>query len=54
MSKIEFLSIELNKDQPSVYYPGETLSGTVSLGLKDRMEINNVALKVSGKGHAKG
>jgi hypothetical protein len=50
MGKIEFLLISLNKSLSGVYFSGETISGSVSLKVKERLKINFVVLDILGQG----
>jgi hypothetical protein len=49
MRTSEYFSIKMDKDVP-VNFPGETVSGSVNLGIKNRLKINSLALAVHGEG----
>jgi hypothetical protein len=50
MGKVELLLIALNKGLSGVYFSGETISGTVSLKVKERLKINFVVFTILGQG----
>ncbi len=50
MGKVELLLISLNKGLSGVYFSGETISGTVSLKVKERLKINFVVFTILGQG----
>lgn len=48
MGKLSFLQIELNK---SVYVSGETVTGSVSIGVVDRIKIRSVKFEMHGEAY---
>lgn len=48
MGKISYLQIELSK---AVYMAGEMVTGSVSLGVVERIKINCVKFEMHGEAH---
>lgn len=49
MGKVDFMNLTLNK-QNAVYFPGETLTGSVNYKISERLKINKVKLIAIGEG----
>ena len=47
MGKVDSLTINLDKST-AIYKPGETLSGSLFVKVKDRIKINLIKVKVYG------
>ena len=48
MGKLNLFSIELDSHQP-VYYPGQVVSGRVTVDLNQPMEMRGIKVKLNGK-----
>ena len=49
MGKIEYINVMTQKQMP-IYYPGEAIDGNLTVRVSERLKINCVQLKITGKG----
>ena len=50
MGKVDRFSIVLTK-KPAIFFPGETLSGTVEISVRERLKINSISIVIKGYAH---